>query len=315
MNMQRLLQHLAVLLAVVLLQGCASLPPEPDKKASAAFNRPDLTSLGRLAQASAQPNGGDSGFFIQDTGRDAFLQRAALIEAAERSIDAQYYIWNSDVSGRYLARRLLLAAQRGVRVRLLLDDFNVDGRDAVFAALDSHPNIELRIYNPFATRAGPGKLLESVGDFRHVNRRMHNKTFVVDGAFGIVGGRNIGDEYFGLHPQVNFLDRDMLAVGPIVSEISSNFDHYWNSVAAYPVSDLAGQETWQPGQVEQALVAAQAAAWTARLCSRRMRRSVRRESGSRFSNGRRPSWFSVSRYPKRYPPRTVRPARLCGWVS
>ncbi len=243
---------IAGLILLTLLQGCARLPEGLDLPASHAFNQPEQTRLGRLAGHAAAHHDGESGFYIQDTGRDAFLQRVALIEAAEKSIDAQYYIWNSDTSGRYLAQRLLLAADRGVRVRLLLDDFNIGGRDALLAALDSHPNIEIRIYNPFATREGPGKLMEAAGDFQRINRRMHNKTFVVDGAFGIVGGRNIGDEYFGLHPEVNFLDRDMMAAGSIVVDISGNFDRYWNSHAAYPVSRLAGKR-FEPEQVKQLL--------------------------------------------------------------
>ena len=226
------------MLVVLLLTGCASLPPDVERTPSDALFVSEQTALGSLALDAAGPHPGKSGFTLLDAGRAAFLQRAALIEAAERSIDAQYYIWNSDVSGRYLARRLLLAADRGVRVRLLLDDFNTAGRDLVFAALASHPRIEVRIYNPFATREGVGKVLELMEDFDRVNRRMHNKTFVVDGAFGIVGGRNIGDEYFGLHPEVNFLDRDMLAAGPVVREISDNFDRYWNSDAAYPAESL-----------------------------------------------------------------------------
>jgi len=219
--------------------GFASLPPQVAPPASQAFDRPCETSLGRQARAAAEPHAGDSGFLILDSGQQAFLQRAALIEAAERSIDAQYYIWNSDVSGRYLAQRLLLAADRGVRVRLLLDDINVAGRDAVIAALDRHPNIEIRIYNPSAVRSGPGKWLAFVADFRRLNRRMHNKTFVVDAALGIAGGRNIGDEYFDLNAHVNFLDRDVLAAGPIVREMSANFDAYWNSVWSWPIGRLA----------------------------------------------------------------------------
>lgn len=244
---------------ILLLQGCASLPPQVAMPESPAFDRPAETRLGRQALAAAQPHGGDSGFFIQDTGAQAFLQRAALIEAAERSIDAQYYIWNSDASGRYLARRLLLAADRGVRVRVLLDDFNIAGRDDVLAVLDSHPGIEIRIYNPFATRAGLGRVLDAAADFQRLNRRMHNKTFVVDGAVGIIGGRNIGDEYFGLHPEVNFRDRDLLAVGPIVRDIASNFDHYWNSRLAYPI-DVLARSTQQGAPPGLALAQVRAAA-------------------------------------------------------
>ena len=250
---------LVLFLLVLLIGGCTSLPPDVERPGSEAVEVSDQTGLGKLALQAAQAYQAKSGFIVQETGRAAFLQRAALIEAAERSIDAQYYIWNSDNSGRYLARRLLLAADRGVRVRLLLDDFNIGGRDDVLAALASHPQIEIRIYNPFATRSGPGVMLEAIGDFERINRRMHNKTFVVDGAFGIVGGRNIGDEYFGLHPEVNFLDRDMLAAGPIVADISRNFDRYWNSEAAYPVGSLAGSK-WKPEKTARAMAAARASA-------------------------------------------------------
>lgn len=255
-----MLARLLVLFSLIVqLSGCASLPRDFERLPSQAEQATADTRLGQMVLEAAQARPGRSGFLLQDTGRSAFLQRAALIEAAERSIDAQYYIWHSDVSGRYLARRLLLAADRGVRVRLLFDDFNIAGRDDVFAALASHPRIEIRIYNPFASRSGSGKLLEAIGDFDRINRRMHNKTFVVDGAFGIVGGRNIGDEYFGLHPQVNFLDRDVLSAGPIVPDISRNFDRYWNSSAAYPVEVLA-QSKWPDAQIEQAMAAARASA-------------------------------------------------------
>jgi putative cardiolipin synthase len=258
--MSRLSLNIVGLTVLLLLQGCTSLPQHAaERRTSAAFAQPELTSLGRMALRSSAPHGGNSGFSIQDTGRQAFLQRAALIEAAERSIDAQYYIWNSDVSGRYLAKRLLLAADRGVRVRLLLDDFNSRGRDHLFAALDNHPNIAVRLYNPLGTREGPGKAMEALREFRRVNRRMHNKTFVVDAAFGIVGGRNIGDEYFGLHSSTNFLDRDMLAVGPVVGDISDSFDRYWNSHAAYPAADLAGKAA-QTDPLGRRLAAARASA-------------------------------------------------------
>jgi len=250
---------LVLLCLLALLGGCSSLPTDVDRSTSTAVDVSEQTGLGRLALDEAQRHRGLSGFSLQESGRDAFLQRATLIEAAERSIDAQYYIWNSDTSGRYLARRLLLAADRGVRVRLLLDDFNIAGRDAVLAALSSHPGVEVRIYNPFGTRSGPGRLLEALGDFQRVNRRMHNKTFVVDGAFGIVGGRNIGDEYFGLHPEVNFLDRDILAAGPIVDDISRNFDRYWNSEAAYPAEALTTSPL-TPAEIAMAMGSARDAA-------------------------------------------------------
>ena len=175
-----------------------------------------------------------------------------MIEAAERSIDAQYYIWNGDVSGRYLAKRLLLAADRGVRVRLLLDDINVAGRDAVIAALDRHQNIEIRIFNPFAARSGVRRWLGFLSDFQRLNRRMHNKTFVADGALGIVGGRNIGDEYFDLHRSMNFRDRDIVAAGPVVRDMSANFDAYWNSRWSYPIAQLAPESAGDAKLIDDA---------------------------------------------------------------
>jgi putative cardiolipin synthase len=227
----------------MLLPACASLPPPAQHEPVVAFARSADTGLGTLAISASESRAGLSGFVVLDTGREAFLQRARLIEAAERSIDAQYYIWNSDRSGRYLACRLHAAAERGVRVRLILDDMNVLGRDAVMAGLDRHPNIEIRIYNPSPDRGGPGKWLAFTSEFQRLNRRMHNKTFVADTAFGIVGGRNIGDEYFDLHPEANHRDRDVLATGPIVERISANFDAYWNTELSYPVSLLAPKRT------------------------------------------------------------------------
>lgn len=181
---------------------------------------------------------GQSGFYMLDSGQEAFLYRAALIEAAEYSIDAQYYIWSNDVSGQYLAGRLLLAADRGVRVRLLLDDFNAEGVGELFAALDTHPNIHIRIFNPARSRGGWGRWVSFLMDFDRINRRMHNKTFVVDSAAGIVGGRNIGDEYFGFDANRYFRDRDVFAAGPVVGGMTDNFQAYWNNNWAYPVSDL-----------------------------------------------------------------------------
>lgn len=231
------------LVLLFLLAGCATLPEPTPHPPQFAFDRPEETGLGQLVARHANKHAGESGFLLLDTGREAFHARAGMIEAAERSIDAQYYIWNSDVSGRYLAKRLLLAADRGVRVRLLLDDINVAGRDAIIAALDRHEHIEIRVFNPFAARTGARRWLGLLSDFQRLNRRMHNKTFVADGALGIVGGRNIGDEYFDLHPTMNFRDRDVLAVGPVVRDMSANFDAYWNSRWSYPIAQLAPKRT------------------------------------------------------------------------
>jgi cardiolipin synthase C len=246
----------------LVLWGCASLPPQVAHEPVAAYPRSSDTGLGALVAAAEEPHAGLSGFMVLDTGREAFLQRARLIEAAQRSVDAQYYIWNDDRSGRYLACRLYAAAERGVRVRLILDDMNILGRDAVIAALDRHPKVAIRIFNPNPDRGGLGKWLAFGAEFQRLNRRMHNKSFTVDAAFGIVGGRNIGDEYFDLHPAMNFRDRDVLAAGPIVARVSANFDAYWNAELSYPVGLLApaaGEEGDAGASIGEACSAAEEA--------------------------------------------------------
>jgi putative cardiolipin synthase len=156
-----------------------------------------------------------------------------MTELAEKTLDLQYFSWEADATGRILAERLVQAADRGVRVRILVDDLNVLGRDTVIAALDAHPSIEIRLFNPFAHRSG--HLLDFIADFDRVNHRMHNKLFVMDNAVAIVGGRNIGNHYFEVHQQVNFRDLDVIAGGPVVREASGVFDHFWNSDWAVPI--------------------------------------------------------------------------------
>ena len=191
-----------------------------------------------MAAAAGQGHDGLSGVRILDSGADAFTERLALIASAQHSIDAQYYIWNSDLTGQYMAQAIHAAAERGVHVRLLLDDINVAGRDATIAALDSHHNIEIRIYNPFPQRTGVRRMFDLVTDFSRLNRRMHNKSFTVDGAVTIVGGRNIGDEYFDAGPDLIFRDRDVVAIGPVVDQVGAMFDAFWNSALTYSISAL-----------------------------------------------------------------------------
>jgi len=146
----------------------------------------------------------------------------------------QYYIWREDTSGSLLAHALWQAAERGVRVRVLLDDANTSGLDGVIAALDAHPNLEVRLFNPFMNRSS--RLANFVGDFSRLNRRMHNKLWVVDNQVAVVGGRNIGDEYMGEAQAVEYADLDVVAVGAVVAGVSASFDAYWNSASAYPAS-------------------------------------------------------------------------------
>jgi putative cardiolipin synthase len=159
-----------------------------------------------------------------------------LAHSAQRSLDVQYYIWHNDITGALMFGAMRAAADRGVRVRLLLDDNGTEGLDDTLALLDAHPNIEVRLYNPFVFRGV--RILGYLTDFSRLNRRMHNKSFTVDGQATIIGGRNIGDEYFGAAGDVLFSDLDVLAIGPAVGEVSHDFDRYWNSASAYPVSSL-----------------------------------------------------------------------------
>ncbi len=232
------LRRWAIPVLLVTLTGCVAGLAPADQDSGPVITGPVTTPLTEWAAGAAPTGPGESAFHVLDSGRDAFLARAALVEAAGTRIDAQYYIWNDDPSGRYLAARLLLAAERGVQVRLLLDDINVAGDEPLFAALQQHPNIQVRIFNPAPARDGAGRWLSFLSDFERLNRRMHNKTFVVDGAAGIVGGRNIGDEYFDLHPELNFLDRDVLAIGPVVASMANNFEAWWHSRWAYPLTQL-----------------------------------------------------------------------------
>ncbi|MEE4237201.1 MAG: phospholipase D family protein [Anderseniella sp.] len=168
----------------------------------------------------------------------AFAARVLLADAAERSLDVQYYIWHGDQTGYLLFEALWKAAERGVRVRLLLDDHNTAGLDATIATLDAHPDIEVRLYNPLVHREF--RPLNYLTGFTRVNRRMHNKSFTADNQVTIVGGRNVGNEYFGAGEGVLFADLDVIAVGPVVREVSTAFDEYWNSPSAYPAASLVG---------------------------------------------------------------------------
>ena len=187
---------------------------------------------GIAPQLAAHPD--ESGVHLLDSGRDSYAARAALARGARSTLDVQYYIWKHDVSGTLLLEDLHRAAERGVLVRLLLDDNGVDGLDGELASLDAHPAIEVRLYNPFVVRSP--KAIGYATDFLRLNRRMHNKSFTADGAATIVGGRNIGDEYFRAGDADYFADLDVLGVGPMVAATSRAFDTYWNSASAYPAA-------------------------------------------------------------------------------
>jgi putative cardiolipin synthase len=200
--------------------------------------RPDAASTPddapRAPPAAAGPE--PSGIHPLFDSREAFAARLALAQRATRSLDVQYYIWRNDTTGRLLFEALCAAAERGVRVRLLLDDNNTSDLDEILATLDAHPGIEVRLFNPFALRRP--RIVGYLTDFFRLNRRMHNKSFTADRETTIVGGRNIGDEYFGATGDVLFVDLDVLAVGPIVADVADDFERYWASKAACPVERL-----------------------------------------------------------------------------
>jgi len=227
----------ALALLLALLAGC-SLPPLAERAPSSALDLAAArqTTLGRAISPLAKARPGAAGLLPLADARDAFAARMLLAQAAERTLDVQYYIWRNDMTGTMLLEALHAAADRGVRVRLLLDDNGISGLDETLAALDAHPNIEVRLFNPFVIRRP--KVLGYLFDFSRLNRRMHNKSFTADNQATIVGGRNVGDEYFGATDGVLFADLDVLAIGQIVGEVSSDFDRYWASPSAYPASQL-----------------------------------------------------------------------------
>lgn len=180
---------------------------------------------------------GKSGFYLLGNNIDAFLARCHLIEQAHHTLDLQYYSFHGDTSGQLIAQALVKAADRGVRVRLLLDDIDTLGVDEGISILNAHPDIEIRIFNPFVFR-GLLRYFEFIVDLARVGRRMHNKAMIADNTQAIVGGRNISDIYFSADPELLFLDVDLLTIGDIVSNVSKSFDEYWNSDWAVPVDDL-----------------------------------------------------------------------------
>src|SRR5574337_218169 len=184
--------------------------------------------------AAAHP--GCSGIYPLPGGLDAFAARMLLARAAERTLDVQYYIWDGDKTGTLLFNALRAAADRGVRVRLLLDDHNAIGLDETLAELDTHPMLEVRLFNPLRIRRP--RWINYLIDFTRVNRRMHNKSITADAAATIVGGRNVADKYFDASDEIVFADLDVLAVGPVARDVAADFERYWNSVSACPARRL-----------------------------------------------------------------------------
>ena len=228
---------LALLLLTGLLAGCA-LPSLKDRSQSVAFVQAQTadTRLGSAVGREIETHPDLSGITTLEDPLDAFVARALLAEASERSLDVQYYIWRDDITSKLLLYSLYRAAERGVRVRLLLDDNGIAGLDDFLAALNHHDNVEVRLFNPFVIRSS--RTLGFLTDFGRLNRRMHNKSFTADNQASIIGGRNIADEYFGVGDGTLFADLDVLAIGPVVERVSRDFDRYWASQSAYPADRL-----------------------------------------------------------------------------
>jgi putative cardiolipin synthase len=243
-----------LLSACLLLAGCATtIPSDYERPVSTAFSEPGETVLGQFFQTEIAAHPGESGMVLLTTGEWGFRARAGLLNQAQKAIDVQYYIWEVDTTGTVLAERLLRAADRGVRVRMLLDHVTTKDTDFKFARMDFHPNIEIRVFNPFANRSF--RSLEFMFGLERLNHRMHNKAFIVDNAIAVVGGRNIGDNYFGVDAAANFRDLDLTVVGPVVQDVSRSFDQYWNSEFAVPISTIIKERlTEQEFQEKKAAV-------------------------------------------------------------
>jgi phosphatidylserine/phosphatidylglycerophosphate/cardiolipin synthase-like enzyme len=231
------------LLAVLLLSACGSLPPNVGREPSEALQDPAGTRLFQSVEALApKPTTARnaSGLRLLGNSEDAYGSRLALIQAAQKTLDLQYYSIHYDSSTEALLQRLRTAAGRGVRVRILVDDFNTAGANAEVLRLDQVPGIQVRLFNPlFGPRAWQtGRIFSSLFDFNRIQQRMHNKVFIADNVLAVTGGRNLGDEYFGQGEGSNFLDLDLLVAGRLVRDLSRSFDRYWNDALAYPVATL-----------------------------------------------------------------------------
>lgn len=237
---------LPLLGALALLSACAQLPERPELPRQSAAAPGNAGPLDTAAAAAEASHPGESAFRLVSEGPEAFVIRAHTARLAARSIDVQTYIWHADLTGRFLAKELLDAADRGVRVRLLVDDLDARNNNYGFAALDAHPNIDVRLFNPLASRQGTVSMaFEFLAGMKRLNRRMHNKSWIVDNRIAVAGGRNLGDEYFGAAEEVNFVDLDFAMVGPVVRDVSGSFDRFWNSEHAWPVSLLSPEGATQ----------------------------------------------------------------------
>lgn len=240
--------HLSLaLLIVAFLSGCAGLPPGSDfpRTTSSAYAHPEQTRLGRQFENASREHDGHSGFRIIPVGADGFLTRMQMINAAERTLDLQYFIFRGDETGQQLTSAVLHAADRGVRVRVLVDDGETVGGDEQISKLESHPSVEIRIFNPFVYRGSVMlfRATEFLFNASRLDYRMHNKLLVVDNAVALIGGRNIGDQYFQIDPDAQYADDDVFAAGPIAQKLSWTFDEFWNNGLSIPAGALSREKS------------------------------------------------------------------------
>jgi putative cardiolipin synthase len=245
---RRAILGVLISISLALLEGCATIRFDVPRPSSRALAQPEQTALGRVFADRRAAHPDWSGFHVLDTGAQAFVARAALADAAERTLDLQYYIVQNDVTTALLMQRIVSAAQRGVRVRIMLDDFHGPNRQFASVAMAADPHIEVRLFNPFLQRGQSAqidlsRLWELFDDGERLDRRMHIKLWIADNAAGIFGGRNLGDEYFDAGADTNFRDVDLLTVGPLVSKLSGAFDEYWNSKWTVPVAAVLDSES------------------------------------------------------------------------
>ncbi|MFW2437800.1 MAG: phospholipase D family protein [Arenicellales bacterium] len=257
-----------VLLLSAIVSSCTVVPLKSPKTHSTAITTTADTYFGRAADGWSQLHDGQSGFFPIVQGMDALGARLNMIEKAENTIDLQYFLMKDDIAGLVLANALVGAADRGVRIRFLLDDVFTSASDRTLLLMSQHPNIEVRLFNPISRRGL--YQLNFVGSFKKANRRMHNKSFTVDNAISIVGGRNIADEYFQLREDAVFADFDVLALGDIAKAVSNSFDSYWNHDLAIPIEQLLDIDTSESLEAERSKLSNKAKLTYARVYSESM---------------------------------------------
>ncbi|RAU20422.1 hypothetical protein CU669_18385 [Paramagnetospirillum kuznetsovii] len=220
------------------LVACAPMRDDIVALASSAFDRPSETTLGRAYAPAQNRHRGESGFRLLNNGVSALMTRAALADQAERSIDLQTFIFDADEVGAFVLDHLIAAARRGVRVRLLLDDYQLELDDPILARLDAEPNMEVRLFNPFPDRARWSRSMQVSLNMETLGKRMHNKVLVVDGELALLGGRNISNHYFEGPSDSNFRDIEVMAAGPVATQAAESFDRFWNSAMVKPVKAL-----------------------------------------------------------------------------